>query len=119
MAAMLFRPGAGTDDPGQADPMLPCRPTQGVVAALRRAGAAAVIGAGRARRAGGRNLVRGAEVMMSDTESDYLGYEAAKAQEGGVHTGRSQLSPKLLWTAAAALLLVVLGLAELAFFSAK
>jgi len=57
--------------------------------------------------------------MEDNTGSDYYSYQIAKDMEGGLHTGRSQPSKKLLWTAAAAIVLLILGIAALALISTK
>ena len=51
---------------------------------------------------------------MSDIESDYSNYEAAKDTEGGLHSGRSNPSRGLVVTLAIVVGLLVLGVLALA-----
>lgn len=51
---------------------------------------------------------------MSDIESDYVDYERTRDQEGGLHTGRTNPSRKLLWSAVIVLVVLALGIAALA-----
>jgi hypothetical protein len=52
---------------------------------------------------------------MSDIESDYLDYEDAKDDEGGLHPGRSDPPRRLALTVAIVVGLLVLGGIALAF----
>jgi hypothetical protein len=51
--------------------------------------------------------------FVSGQESDYLDYQIAKDNEGGLHTGRSTPSRAMLWTLLIVVVVLVLGILAL------